>query len=530
MTSELEWKTRKERIDKKLKSIKPHWSIIKYHNGLDISTLQRHAVEEYPTGNGPADYALFVKGKFLGIIEAKKLGIGTHNVLEQAKRYSRGAFDGPGNWNGYRVPFIFSSNGEVIWFLDVRNEKNISRRISNFHTSEALEEFFSTDKTTCYEWLRNNLININRLRYYQKKATAAVELAVTQGKRAMLIAMATGTGKTFTTVALIYRMLESKLGKRILFLVDRRALAAQAVREFASFNTPKGNKLNQEYEVYHQQFRREDIEYDKLFDPKILPDSYLTSPQSSHTFIYVSTIQRMVINLFGWGNVSPQERSDPDYEEDTEKLDIPIHAFDLIIADECHRGYTAKETAIWRDVLENFDAIKIGLTATPAPHSLSFFDEVIYRYTTDQAIRDGYLVDYEAVRIKSDVRLNGVLLKEGDYIGVIDTETGEEIYDQLEDEREFSTEDVERRITVPESNRKIIKEIAKYAYKHEEETGRFPKTLIFAVNDLPHTSHAGIITNRLYVMKTNWMKFANMLSVIPIKLREGRIQDSPLHQ
>lgn len=490
MTSELEWKTRKERIDKKLKSIKPHWSIIKYHNGLDISTLQRRAVEEYPTGNGPADYALFVKGKFLGIIEAKKLGVGPQNVLEQAKRYSRGAFDGPGNWNGYRVPFIFSSNGEVIWFLDVRNEKNISRRISNFHTSEALEEFFSTDKTTGYEWLRNNLININRLRYYQKEATAAVELAITQGKRAMLIAMATGTGKTFTTVALIYGMLESKLGKRILFLVDRRALAAQAVREFASFNTPEGNKFNQEYEIYHQQFRREDIDYDKPFDPKILPDSYLTSPQPSHTFVYVSTIQRMVINLFGWGNAFPQERSDPDYEEDTEKLDIPIHAFDLIIADECHRGYTAKETAIWRDVLEHFDAIKIGLTATPAPHSLSFFDEVIYRYTTDQAIRDGYLVDYETVRIKSDVRLNGVFLKEGDYRGVIDTETGEEIYDQLEDEREFSTEDVERRITVPESNRKIIKEITKYAYKHEEETGRFPKTLIFAVNDLPHTSHA----------------------------------------
>jgi len=131
MTSELEWKTRKESIDKKLKAIKPHWSIIKYHNGLDTSTLQRHAVEDYPTGNGSGDCALFVKGKFLGIIEAKKLGVGPQNVLEQGKRYSRGAFDGRGNWNGYRVTFIFSSNGEVIWFLDVRNEKNISRRISN---------------------------------------------------------------------------------------------------------------------------------------------------------------------------------------------------------------------------------------------------------------------------------------------------------------------------------------------------------------------------------------------------------------
>ncbi len=490
MIEELEWKTRKDRVDKRLKSLNPSWSIIKYQSGLDTSTLQCHAVEEYPTANGPADYALFVKGKLLGVIEAKKVGVGPQNVLEQAKRYSKGAFDGPGNWNGYRVPFLFSSNGEVVWFLDVRNDKNIRRQIFNFHTSDALEEFFLVDKTSGYEWLKSNLINISRLRYYQKEAIAATELAITQGKREMLIAMATGTGKTFTTVAQVYRLLESKVAKRVLFLVDRRALAAQAVREFTSFNTPKGNKFNQEYEVYHQQFRKEDLDDDKPFDPKILPKSYLTSPKSGHTFVYVSTIQRMTINLFGWENAFPQEVGDPDYEEDTEKLDIPIHAFDIIIADECHRGYTTKVSAIWRDVIEYFDAIKIGLTATPAPHSLSLFKEVIYRYTTDQAIQDGYLVDYEPIRIKSNVRIKGVFLKKGEHVGIVDTETGEEIYDELEDEREFPTEDIEIKITAPESNRKIIKEIAKYAYKHEEETDRFPKILIFAVNDLNHTSHA----------------------------------------
>ncbi len=490
MTEELEWKTRKERVDKKLKSLNPPWSIIKYHSDLDASKLQCHAVEEYPTANGPADYALFVEGKLLGVIEAKKVGVGPQNVLEQAKRYSKGSFDGPGNWNGYRVPFLFSSNGEVVWFLDVRDDKNISRKTSNFHTSDALDEFFQTDKTPSYEWIRDSLINIDRLRYYQKEAIAATELAITQGKRAMLIAMATGTGKTFMTVAQIYRLLESKTSKRILFLVDRRALAAQAVREFASFNTPKGNKFDQEYEVYSQRFHREDFDDDKPFDPEILPNSYLTSPKASHTFVYVSTIQRMTINLFGWENAFAQERSDPDYEEDTEKLDIPIHAFDVIIADECHRGYTAKETAVWRNVLEHFDAIKIGLTATPASHTKAFFQYLVYRYTTEQAIQDGYLVDYELIRIKSNVRLKGVFLQKGEHVGIIDTETGEEIYDELEDEREFPTEDIEIKITAPDSNRKIIKEIAKYAYQHEVETGRFPKILIFAVNDLQHTSHA----------------------------------------
>jgi len=490
MTEELEWQTRRDRINKKLNALKPVWKIIKHRERLDTSTLDHHAVEEYPTANGPADYALFVKGKLLGIIEAKKVTVSPQNVLEQAKRYSKGAFGGTGNWHGYRVPFLYATNGEVIWFIDIRNEKNISRQIANFHTADALEEFFENDRANGLAWLANNPVDIEGIRPYQEEAISAIEEAIAKGKRSMLIAMATGTGKTFLTVSHIYRLLTSKAARRILFLVDRRALAAQAVREFATFVTPQKNKFNQEYEVYSQRFRRDDLEDDKPFDPKVLPDSYLRSPQMTHTFVYVSTIQRMTINLFGPEYAFPQNQSDPDYEDDAEKIDVPIHAFDVIIADECHRGYTASETAIWRQVLNHFDAIKIGLTATPALHTLSLFKEVIYRYTTEEAIFDGWLVDYEAVKIKSDVRMKGAFLKEGEHVGVIDTTTGIETYDQLEDEREFPTEEIEVKITSPDSNRKIIWEIAKYAYKHEEDTGRFPKILIFAVNDLPHTSHA----------------------------------------
>ncbi len=490
MNEELEWKTRKERVDKKLKALVPPWTIIKHHAGLDTAGLHCCAVEEYPTANGPADYALFVRGQLLGIIEAKKVTVNPQNVLEQAKRYSKGAFDGQGNWHGYRVPFLYATNGEVIWHIDIRNEKNMSRQIADFQTADALEEFFTDNRANGIEWLTNHPVDIEGIRPYQRKAVQAIEEAIARGKRSMLIAMATGTGKTFLTVSQIYRLLRSKAAQRILFLVDRRALAAQAVREFATFETPLQNKFNQEYEVYSQRFRREDLEDDKHFDPKVLPDAYLTSPQASHTFVYVSTIQRMAINLFGMENAFHQRQDDPDQEDDALELDIPIHAFDVIIADECHRGYTAKETAIWRQVLDHFDAIKIGLTATPALHTLSLFKEVIYRYTTEEAILDDWLVDYEAVKIKSDVRMKGAFLKEGEQVGVIDTTTGVETYDQLEDEREFPTEDIEVKITSPDSNRKIIKEIAAYAYGHEKETGRFPKILIFAVNDLPHTSHA----------------------------------------
>src|SRR4029450_1656910 len=122
---------------------------------------------------------------------------------------------------------------------------------------------------------------ITRLRPYQRDCIIEVEQAIIGGKRDMMVAMATGTGKTFLTVAQIYRLLESKLVRRILFLVDRRALAAQAIREFNAFNTPKGNKFNQEYEVYSQRFQREDFGEDMPFDPKVLPNEYLTAPKAS---------------------------------------------------------------------------------------------------------------------------------------------------------------------------------------------------------------------------------------------------------
>jgi len=107
-----------------------------------------------------------------------------------------------------------------------------------------------------------------------------------------------------------------------------------------------------------------------------------------------------------------------------------------------------------------------------------------------QIILDGYLVDYEPVAIKSQVRMNGVFLKEGETVERGDTDTGQKALDQLEDERAYDAAEVERSITAPDSNRKIIEEVAQYAYEHEAQTGRFPKILIFAVNDLPHTSHA----------------------------------------
>jgi type I restriction enzyme, R subunit len=138
-----------------------------------------------------------------------------------------------------------------------------------------------------------------RLRPYQVVANAAVEKAITERKRQMLVAMATGTGKTFTTVNQVYRLMKSGVAQSILFLVDRRALAAQAVRAFAAFEPEPGLKFDKIYEVYSQRVQREDFDENEKFDPKLLPRQYLEDPKRGQAFVYVCTIQRMAINLFG---------------------------------------------------------------------------------------------------------------------------------------------------------------------------------------------------------------------------------------
>jgi len=485
MTYKSERKTRKLRIDPKLEAA--GWTVVPYDEGKPLSSYQNCAIEEYPTDNGPADYALCVDGIILGVVEAKKLSLGPQNVLTQAERYSKGATKNSLHFREFYVPFLYSTNGEVIWYHDIRDSYNRSRPISKFHTPTALRHFLTQDFDAAIHRF-SEVPDNPRMRPYQSEACSAVGTAMADKKRNMLIAMATGTGKTFTVVNLIYRLMKSGAAKRILFLVDRRALAAQAVRAFASFETEQGLKFNKTYEVYSQRFQQGDLEEGEAFDSTVMPESYLTKPQPGHAFVYVSTIQRMTINLFGHSSVFSS--CDESGDEDAGKLDIPIHAFDVIIADECHRGYTTAEISVWRNTLDHFDAVKIGLTATPAAHTTAYFRDIVYRYEYERAVREGYLVDYDVVAIESGVRMNGIFLHEGEMVDVIDPESGARRVDVLEDEREFGTAEIEEKITSRDSNRKILEEIKKYADEHQERYGRFPKTLIFAEQDVPHISHA----------------------------------------
>jgi type I restriction enzyme R subunit len=481
-----EWETRKQLIDESLR--KWGWEVVPFDPTCPLSKYTRHAVEEFATENGPADYALFVSGRCLGIVEAKRQTVGSQSAVVQAERYSRGMPDTGSTWRGYRVPFLYSTSGELIWFRDIRNERNQTRNVAEFHTPGALAELFNRDfEAACAKVLA--LPNDQpRLRTYQKEANTATEKAIAERKRQMLIAMATGTGKTFTMVNQAYRLLKSGIANRILFLVDRRALAAQSVRAFATFEPEPNLKFDKIYEAYSNKFQKDDFGLEETFDSKVLPKDYLTDPKSKHVFVYICTIQRMAIQILGRQAVFSEDGDDID--EDTEQFDIPIHAFDVIIADECHRGYTSSEQSVWRNVLNHFDAIRIGLTATPAKHTTAYFSDVVFRYTTDQAVREGHLLDFDLVKVRSDVRINGMFLETGDIVQHIDTVTGAKQLDALEDEREFVSTEVERKVTSPDSNRQILLELKKYADAHQERYGRFPKTLIFAANDLPHTSHA----------------------------------------
>jgi type I restriction enzyme, R subunit len=484
MSYESERATRGIRIDPRLQAA--GWNVVPAAS-LSTTTGDPIAVEEFETASGPADYALFNGGRCLGVAEAKKLTLGPQGVLVQAERYAKAIDQEPRYQGEFGVPFLYATNGEVLWFHDVRHPLNRSRVVSGFHTPTGLNEALARDFEAECAQLASLPMN-DRVRPYQVEANEAIEQAIRDRKRKMLVAMATGTGKTLMTVNEVYRLMKSGVARRVLFLVDRRALAAQTVRAFSSFEAEPGLKFDKLYELYSQRFQRGDFEDDKGFDPKVLPEKYLTNPQLGQAFVYVSTIQRMTINLFGHDAVFGL--GDEPIDDDADKLDIPIHAFDLIVADECHRGYSSKEMSVWRNTLDHFDAIKIGLTATPAAHTTAYFENIVYRYEYERAVREGYLVDYDVVNINSDVRMNGLFLKEGEQVEAVDTMSGVKQLDLLEDERSYDTSKIERAVTAPDSNKRILEEVKKYTDAHEQDTGRFPKTLIFADNDLPHTSHS----------------------------------------
>lgn len=458
----------RQHIDQLLKAA--GWKIQDFHE-LDLRASLGVAVREFPLESGSADYLLFVDREAVGVIEAKPEGTTLSGVAEQSGRYLGSI---PEDIPHVRepLPFAYESTGVETYFRDLREPEPRSRRLFAFHKSETLCKWLTQEET-----LRARLKDIpplikEGLRDCQFEAIKNLERSFAEARERALIQMASGGGKTYAAVSFIYRLIKFANARRVLFLVDRSNLGRQTRSEFQKYVTPDdGRKFTELYNVQHM-------------------TSNTLDPVSR---VCISTIQRLYSMLKGEPEfdeeVEEQSLFDVTLEEETPKevtysSNIPIETFDFIVTDECHRSIYN----LWRQVLEYFDAFIIGLTATPSKQTLGFFNQnLVTEYSHERAVADGVNVGYEVYRIKTEITEKGSKVKSGYYIDKRDKLTREIRWEQLDEDLEYSSKQLDRDIVAPDQIRTIIKTFkAKLFTQIFPGRREVPKTLIFAKND----SHA----------------------------------------
>lgn len=450
---------------------------VRPHKGKNL------AIAEWPTKKGFADYVLFTGLKPIAIVEAKRRAKDVPAALEQAKVYSRDYVTHAdevmpgGPWDDYQIPFLFATNGRPylkqiatksgVWFLDKRRPTNIARALEDWYTPEGLTQLLSQDHDAAEEELRTDPPDYLPLREYQSQAIRAVENAITGGQRQLLLAMATGTGKTRTAICLIYRLIKARRFRRVLFLVDRTALGEQATNNFKDLHL-----------VNNQTFA-------DIYDVKELGDLR----PDTETKIHFATVQGMMRRILYPGD---------------ETLPIPIDAYDCIVVDECHRGYNLdremSDTELtFRDerdyiskysrVLDHFDAVKIGLTATPALHTTELFGTPVFEYSYRKAVIDGFLIDHEPpLRIITKLAQDGMTWQIGEEMEVYEPKTGQLDLINVPDEVNIEIEEYNRRVVTENFNRAVCGELV----RHIDPT--LPgKTLVFCATD----QHADLVVTIL---------------------------------
>ena len=445
----------------------------------DMSELNRYAglgvaVREFPLQTGEADYLLFVDGKAVGVIEAKSEGTTLSGVAEQAGNYVVGL---PPNIPHVTLPlpFQYESTGVETLFRDNRDPSPRSRRVFAFHRPEFLNELLTDDGGT----LRMRLQNLpplitGKMWGAQIEAVTSLEESLGQDKPRALIQMATGSGKTFTAINAIYRLIKFGKAKRVLFLVDRANLAKQALKEFKAFETPDdGRKFTELYNVTRL-------------------GSNVIDPVNK---VVITTIQRLYSILSGEVEFDSENEEGSLFEvgsaldkqppkEVKYNARIPIEFFDFIITDECHRSIYN----LWRGVLEYFDAHLIGLTATPSKQTLGFFNQnLVMEYSRARAVADNVNVDGWVYRIRTKIGDGGNTVEAGAWVGKRDRLTRAQRMELLDQDFAYNSEQLDRTVVAPNQIRKILQTF-KDRLPTEIFPGRneVPKTLIFAKDD----SHA----------------------------------------
>jgi len=474
---------------------------LEYAKGARPEAGRNLAIAEWPCynphtkKNTRADYVLFIGLRPVAVVEAKKFGNDVADDLRQAEEYSRdinldsvkqiakneGIELDLNEWlisssseETYTIPLAYSTNGREyqkqletksgIWFRDIRAITNKPRAIVGWPTPEEVETLLARDENAIIEKIKEDHWGTLELREYQKTAIHKTEDAILNKQREILIAMATGTGKTRTVIALMYRLLKAGYFKRILFLVDRGALGKQTQDTFAEIR-PDGT-----------------LTFDEIYDVKELKDK----APNTKTRVQVATVQSMVKRVLASDEV------------------VPIGQYDCIIVDEAHRGYTLDKemtegeielrdfneyVSAYRQVLDYFDAVRIGLTATPATHTVDIFGAPVYTYSYREAVIDGYLIDSEPpYSFDTELSKNGIHFGKEDEVTVVSA-VGEVRTEVLEDEMDFEVEDFNRKVLSQDFNRVICETLAQdYLDPTDNE-----KTLIFCVND----DHAELVVGEM---------------------------------
>lgn len=460
--------------------------------GIRPEPSKNLAIAEWPTqGKQSADYMLFAGLTPIAAVEAKRINVNVAGKIAQAERYAAGiqleaeheaawqleGRSGPwsdGKGGDFHVPFVYSCNGRPLvkqspeasgtWHRDVRSPANLARVLPGFHSPEGLLDQLKRSKAAADERLKQEAFGYLRLRDYQQRAIAAVESALSGGQGNCLLAMATGTGKTRTIIGLMYRFLKAERFRRILFLVDRTALGDQAMDAFNEAPLEQNQTLSKIYNIAEMGDMAAEAE----------------------TRVQVATVQAMVKRVFG-----------SDYPP-------PLDTYDCIIVDEAHRGYTldqemtegemalreeAQYLSTYRRVLDYFDAVKIGLTATPARHTTDIFGKPVFTYTYREAVADDWLIDHEPpIRYQTLLSQHGIHFDKGQQVEAINLATGEIESAELDDELNFELESFNRRVINEEFNRVICEQLAQELDPMGEE-----KTMIFCATD----AHADMVKRLL---------------------------------
>lgn len=454
----------RKKIDMMLK--KAGWSIVprdQYSPGVSAVAIEEGILK----GNLEADYLLFLEGKAIGVLEAKKESVSLDDIVaNQAENYTHKLLSMYQYWEN-PLPLIYLSNGKELLFKNAKIPESTYQKLDAMHTPKemvklaGINSFFAGLPT----------LDPKGLRDCQYEAITNLEASFRNSQRKALIVLATGAGKTFTACLAAYRFLAYTPARRVLFLVDRNNLGKQAEGAFGDF------KLTENGEPFSTIYTTERLRSGKISDK---------------TNLVICTIQRLFSVITGQ-ELQDEDDGESSFESDTQpdvelngKLLLPPDFFDLIIVDECHRSIYGR----WRKVLEYFkDARIIGLTATPGDETLAFFNNNrVVNYTLEKSIIDEINVDCRVYRIRTSATENGGEIHKGEKYREITTYTGEKRITRAVEATPYQANDLDRAVINPEQIKLVLESYKKAVYtelypSREPNIAYIPKTLIFAKSD-----------------------------------------------